>query len=209
MKQIKCVLIIIGILVLVILIDTIQARIFEISPLISKKVKLEGGSSVNKGFIIDTFFCVEDKDIVTVSWHFKKSKFTCPVYEVQSTVEEKLKVKNIKIRVNDEVLDVKLEDNAATQVLIERLKQEDITINASEYGNFEKVGYLGFALPTNDIQTATKPGDVMLYQGNQITIFYESNSWSYTKIGEITNKTQDELKSILGYGGVTLVLSIN
>lgn len=93
------------------------------------------------------------------------------------------KVDNIKIKVNDNILKVKLENNPLVDSLLEKLKQGDITINAHEYGNFEKVGNLGFNLPTNDIQTNTTEGDVMLYQGNQITIFYGSNSWRYTRIG--------------------------
>ena len=191
MKQIKCILIIIGIFVLVILIDTIQARILELSPLISRKVELAGDSSVNKGLIIDTFYCVKDKDIVSISWHFKNSKFTCPIdedetiYEENNSMEEEIKVENIKIMVNDEVLNVKLEENDASLALIQRLKQGDLTVNASEYGGFEKVGYLGFDLPTSDVDITTKPGDIVLYQGNQISIFYGSNTWNYTKLGEI------------------------
>ena len=122
--------------------------------------------------------------------------------------KEVIEVNNIKIRVNNEVLEVKLEQNSSSEALLEILKQGDITINAHDYGDFEKVGGLGFNLPTNDTRITTKPGDLMLYQGNQITLFYESNVWSYTKIGEVIGKSKDELKAILGSGNVTLVLSI-
>ena len=118
-------------------------------------------------------------------------------------------VEEIKIKVGNETLNMKLEQNESTKVLIEKLKQSDITVNTSEYGSFEQVGNLGFSLPKNDTQIKTKAGDVMLYQGNQISIFYGSNSWSYTKLGEITNKTENELKNILGSSSATLVLSIN
>ena len=123
--------------------------------------------------------------------------------------EENNKVENIKIKVNDEILNVRLEQNSATVALVERLKQGDITVNTHEYGGFEQVGSLGFSLPREDTQITTKSGEIMLYQGNQITLFYGSNSWSYTKLGEVTNKSNNELKNILGNGDVTLVLSIN
>ena len=122
--------------------------------------------------------------------------------------EENNKVENIKIKVNDEILNVRLEQNSATVALVERLKQGDITVNTHEYGGFEQVGSLGFNLPREDTQITTKSGEIMLYQGNQITLFYGSNSWSYTKLGEVTNKSNNELKNILGNGDVTLVLSI-
>lgn len=119
------------------------------------------------------------------------------------------KVKNIRIRVNNEVLDVKLENNSSSDALVERLKQEDIIIEAHDYGNFEKVGDLGFSLPTNDVRITTKPGDLILYQGNQITLYYDTNTWSLTKLGEVVGKSQNELKNVLGSGNVTLVLSLN
>ena len=119
------------------------------------------------------------------------------------------KVEEIRIKVNSEILNMKLEKNEATKALVEKLKQGDIVVNTSEYGSFEQVGNLGFSLPRNDTQIKTKVGDVMLYQGNQISIFYGSNSWSYTKLGEITNKTESELKNILETSNATLVLSIN
>ena len=118
-------------------------------------------------------------------------------------------VEEIKIKVGSEILNMKLEPNEATKALVEKLKQGDITVNTSEYGGFEQTGDLGFSLPRNDTQIKTKVGDVMLYQGDQISIFYSSNSWSYTKLGEITNKTESELKNILGNSNATLVLSIN
>ena len=127
-------------------------------------------------------------------------------------IEGKVKeneVEEIKIKVGSEILNMKLEPNEATKALVEKLKQEDITLNTSEYGGFEQTGDLGFSLPRNDTQIKTKVGDVMLYQGDQISIFYNSNSWSYTKLGEITNKTESELKNILGNSNATLVLSIN
>lgn len=79
----------------------------------------------------------------------------------------------------------------------------------SDYANFEKVGPLGFSLPRNDKSITTTPGDIILYQGNQITIYYDTNSWNFTKLGKIENVTQEELKEILGNGDVTVTFSLN
>lgn len=123
--------------------------------------------------------------------------------------KEENKMNNIKIKVNNEILNIKLDDNSSSEALVEILKQGDLVIEAHDYGNFEKVGDLGFELPTNDTRITTKPGDLILYQGNQITLYYDTNTWSFTKLGEVVDKTQDELKKILGNGNVTLILSLN
>ena len=110
----------------------------------------------------------------------------------------------VKVKINDEIFDVELENNSATEELIKELKKENITVNASEYGGFEKVGDLGFSLPTSDVNIGTNPGDIVLYQGDKISLFYGSHSWSYTKLGRIDNVDPDQLREILGSGDVTL-----
>ena len=117
-------------------------------------------------------------------------------------------VDSIKIKVNDEVFDVKLEDNSAARELVRTLESGNVTVNATEYGGFEKVGDLGFSLPTSDENINTSPGDLVLYQGNQISLFYDSHSWSYTKLGKIENVDSNHLKEVLGSGDVTIVLSL-
>ena len=114
----------------------------------------------------------------------------------------------IYIKVNNRTLTAILENNSSAVALAERLKQNDITINMSDYGSFEKVGNLGFSLPRNDKQIATEAGDLILYQGNSITIYYDTNSWNFTKLGRIIDITQDELKEILGKGDVTVTFSL-
>ncbi len=114
----------------------------------------------------------------------------------------------IKIKINDEVFDVKLENNSATEELVKELEKGNITVNATEYGGFEKVGNLGLSLPTTDENINTSPGDIVLYNGNQISLFYGSHSWSYTKLGKIENIDSNQLKEILGSGNATLVLSL-
>ena len=114
----------------------------------------------------------------------------------------------VKVKINDEVFDVKLENNSATQELIKELKKGNVTVNASEYGGFEKVGELGFSLPTSDENIGTNPGDIVLYQGDKISLFYGSHSWSYTKLGKIDNVDSNKLKEVLGSGDVTLEFTL-
>ena len=109
----------------------------------------------------------------------------------------------IQLIVNEEVMDVELEDNKSVKAFVEKVKENDLVINAHDYGNFEKVGDLGFNIPTTDRNMRTEAGDIILYQGNQITLYYDTNSWSLTKLGHV-NKTKEELKNLLGNGDVTL-----
>ena len=115
----------------------------------------------------------------------------------------------LKIAVNGTELIATLEDNSSAQALTELLKQGDITVDMSDYGNFEKVGNLPQSLPKNDEKITTVPGDIILYQGNKITIYYDENTWDFTKLGHIDNITQEELKTLLGDGDVTVSLSIS
>ena len=115
---------------------------------------------------------------------------------------------SVKVKINDNVFDVKLENNSATQEFIKELKKGNVTVNASEYGGFEKVGDLGFSLPTSDENIGTAPGDIVLYQGDKISLFYGSHSWSYTKLGKIDNVDSNKLKEVLGTGDVTLEFNL-
>ena len=83
-----------------------------------------------------------------------------------------------------------------------------MNINMSMYGGFEQVGSIGTSLPRNDSQTTTSPGDIVLYSGNQIVIFYGSNSWAYTRLGKITGLDEKELEDTFGNGDVTISLSV-
>ena len=114
------------------------------------------------------------------------------------------------ITIDGKTLSVELVDNAATQTLVAALQEGDITYEAHDYGGFEKVGALGRSLPTNDAQTTTQAGDVILYSGNQIVLFYGSNSWSYTRLGRMEYSSQAELESFLkaGQGNVMVKLSL-
>ena len=110
------------------------------------------------------------------------------------------------LKIGEEVLDVKWENNESVEFLKEAVKDEPLTVNLSMYGGFEQVGSLGMSVPRNDSDTVTQSGDIVLYSGNQIVVFYGSNSWAYTRLGRIQNRSQSELKELLGNGDVTLTL---
>ena len=116
----------------------------------------------------------------------------------------------IKITVSGKTLPVKIEDNEATKALVAVLSEASITYEAHDYGGFEKVGPLRLTLPANNSQITTQSGDVILYSGNQIVLFYGSNTWSYTRLGKIQYESLDELKSFLkaGEGIISVTLSL-
>ncbi len=116
--------------------------------------------------------------------------------------------KMISMKIGNTSVSVDWENNNSVSSLKELCKSKTLTITMHMYGGFEQVGSIGSSLPTNDKQMTTTSGDIVLYSGNQIVVFYGSNSWSYTKLGKITNKTDDELNELLGKGNVTLTLSL-
>ena len=116
--------------------------------------------------------------------------------------------RKIKIDVNGRSLSAKIVQNSSGDTFLNLLKRGPITINMKDYGNFEKVGDLPESLPTNDKNYTTKPGDIILYLGKHITIYYDTNTWDFTKMGEIENVSQAELKQIFGSGKVKVTFSI-
>ena len=114
----------------------------------------------------------------------------------------------VLLKVGGNTMTATLTDNEATRELTKLLEQGDITIRMSDYGGFEKVGALPQSLPTSNTQITTVPGDIMLYQGNQMVIFYGSNSWSYTRLGKIDGATGSNLRQFWGNGDITLTLSL-
>lgn len=101
-----------------------------------------------------------------------------------------------------------LVDNSSTQALKEQLAKGNITVEMEDYASMEKVGSLGISLPRNDRPTTTGPGDLILYQGHNFVIYYDKNSWNFTRLGKIDNATQPELKAVLGKGDVKVTLSL-
>ena len=112
------------------------------------------------------------------------------------------------ITANGHTMTATMHGNDATEALRQRLDDGGLTLRLSDYGDFEKVGALGFTLPRSDSRTTTQPGDIVLYQGNQIVIFYGSNTWGYTRLGHIDNATAEGLRQPLGEGDVTVTLAL-
>lgn len=100
-----------------------------------------------------------------------------------------------------------LADNSSARALMELLEKGDISIEMEDYARMEKVGPLGANLPRNDERISTGPGDLILYQGRNLVIYYAPNSWNFTRLGKIDNATRDDLVSALGTGNVTVTLS--
>ena len=115
--------------------------------------------------------------------------------ESEETSEEINKMQ-IQIQIGDTIMVAELENNDAADELIELLEAGEISMSASNYGGFEKVCSIGQSISRNDEQITTEPGDIMLYNGNQLVIFYDSNSWSYTPIGHI-DASAEELEEFL------------
>lgn len=113
----------------------------------------------------------------------------------------------IYAHVGTEVLEIALARNSSAEALLELLKKGDVKVEMEDYGEFEKTGDLGATLPTNDERFTTGPGDVILYLGKKIVIYYDTNTWSFTRLGKVRGKSQKDLKRLLGSGDVTVIFS--
>ena len=120
--------------------------------------------------------------------------------------EEEITEMKMTVQVDESTFTATLEGNAAVDALVEMMEHGPVTIQMRDYGGFEKVGALGTSLPTNNSQTTTQAGDIVLYQGNQIVLFYGSNSWSYTRLGKIDDLTG--WSEALGSGDVSVTFSL-
>ena len=114
---------------------------------------------------------------------------------------------NLKLFIDDTEVTVEWEDNDSVKAIKELANDGGLAINTHQYGGFEQVGEIGQSIVSNNLQMTTKPGDIVLYADSNIVVFYGSNSWSYTKLGKIVGKTDDELKTLLNKSNV--VLKIN
>jgi len=124
-----------------------------------------------------------------------------------SNEKEELKYM-MNIQIGENLLTATLEHNSSAEALLKLLSEGPVTIHMSDYAGMEKVGTLPSSLPRNDRSINTDACDLILYQGDQFVIYYDTNSWSLTRLGRINNTTQSELKKILGAGDVTAVLSL-
>ena len=124
--------------------------------------------------------------------------------EPQMTDEEKT---DMQLKIGDTEVPVTWEENDSVNALREIVKEEPLTIQMSMYGGFEQVGPIGQDIVNDDAQTTTSAGDIVLYSGDQIVVFYGSNSWSYTRLGH-ADLSQKEMEDLLGNGDVKLTLQM-
>ena len=118
------------------------------------------------------------------------------------------KSETFSLRIGDTPVSVEWEKNDSVEALRELTRESPLTISLSMYGGFEQVGSIGQSLPRDDVQTTTNAGDIVLYSGNQIVIFYGSNSWAYTRLGHITDQDAAGMQSLLGQGDVSITLTL-
>ena len=133
-----------------------------------------------------------------------------PIFGQSNENDNSMKTNSIRLAIKGgETFTATLVDNSSADALMALLSKGDVTVEMEDYGNMEKVGPLGTNLPRNDRQTTTGPGDIILYQGKYLVIYYSTNSWNFTRIGRIDNADGTRLKSALGKGNVTVTLSSN
>lgn len=126
----------------------------------------------------------------------------------ENGASEKTEEEAMKMTIGSTPVSVKWEDNESVNFLKELCRDQTLTISMSMYDGFEQVGSIGTDIPRNDVQITTSSGDIVLYSGNQLVVFYGSNSWAYTRLGHITDKTPQEMTELLSGGNVTITLSI-
>ena len=124
--------------------------------------------------------------------------------ESQMTDEEKT---DMKLKIGDTEVPVIWEENESVDALKALAAEGPLTIHMSMYGGFEQVGPIGQDIVSNDQQTTTQAGDIVLYSGDQIVAFYGSNSWAYTRLGH-ADLSQKEMEDLLGNGDVIMTLQM-
>ena len=129
--------------------------------------------------------------------------------ETESEVSESEESeKMLQMTIGETLVDVEWEDNGSVEALKALCQESPLTIRMSMYGGFEQVGSIGQSLPRDDSRTTTQAGDIVLYSGDQIVVFYGSNSWAYTRLGHITDKSAQEMAELLGNGDVTITIEM-
>ena len=114
----------------------------------------------------------------------------------------------LQMTIGNTPVSVDWEDNEAVEALKDLCRNQPLTIQMSMYGGFEQVGSIGTALPQNDMRTTTSAGDIVLYSGDQMVVFYGFNSWAYTRLGHITDKSAEDMADLLSNGDTVITISL-
>ncbi|MGN1021736.1 MAG: cyclophilin-like fold protein [Aristaeellaceae bacterium] len=115
----------------------------------------------------------------------------------------------LALSIGGTTVNVLWEDNEAVRALADLAAEGPLRIEASRYGGFEQVGDLPRALPREDVQLNAAPGDIMLYAGNAIVVFFGTNTWAYTRLGRIKSLSEEELRLLLNTEHTLLELSLS
>ncbi len=115
---------------------------------------------------------------------------------------------DLQMTIGSTSVSVDWEDNEAVEALKDLCRNQPLTIQMSMYGGFEQVGSIGTALPQNDMRTTTSAGDIVLYSGDQMVVFYGSNSWAYTRLGHITDRSAEDMTDLLSNGDTVITISL-
>ena len=154
--------------------------------------------------------CADDGKTLYEDQNMKSVTSSSENVDVESS-EDEMEVREtaMTMTIGDTKVNVAWEDNSSVDALKELVSSGPLSIKMSMYGGFEQVGSIGQSLPREDKQTTTSSGDIVLYSGNQMVVFYGSNSWSYTRLGHIIDKDDSETESLLSKGDVTITLKMD
>lgn len=170
---------------------------FEASAFSGSETTQAADDSSMSNMVFDT-----EKESSTIS-----SESTPPASQQNdNSITEENTVEKMTLQIGNNTFTATLENSDAVDALVDMMREAPVVIQMSDYSGFEKVGSLGTSLPTSNKQTTTQSGDIVLYTGNQIVIFYGSNSWSYTRLGRIDDLSGWE--DALGSGDVTVTFSL-
>ena len=150
--------------------------------------------------------CGKSNSTPTPNTDEPSTTITIPSDDNSTTKEDETANMKLTLKIDGIEVDVIWADNDSVKAL-KNLAKDGLTINMSKYGGFEQVGSIGSTLPSADTRITTNPGDIVLYSSNQIVIFYDSNTWSYTKLGHV-NLSKSELTDLLGDEDVVITLSL-
>ena len=174
----------------------------------SMSEKTQVGTTAEKEVTIDI---TSEKEGAAFDADAEKPKTSSEPAELlpeQLKEEESMDQEQFYITVKSTTFTASFADNISVDAFRDLLGEGDLTINMSDYGGFEKVGSIGTSLPRKDTQISTTIGDVMLYQGSQIVIFYGTNSWSYSRLGKVEGATAEDLISAFGSGNTAITFSL-
>lgn len=127
---------------------------------------------------------------------------------VEAETAETQEENTMRVIIGNTAFTATLADNSSAQALVELLREAPLTIDMHDYASMEKVGPIGQSLPENNEQITTEPGDIILYQGNSLVIYYNANSWNFTRIGKINDATQADLMEAMGSGEVSVTFEL-